>query len=871
MRYCGFSVHGVSALFHELADTPSGEPRAERLRSLGQEEARLTSTSGGNLLRIFYSFGDLCSTLTDMYLGLDMLPRNYEGPWHRLMVKEKLRIVSETAAFTWALSAKITDIPENGDGLNLQDIDAYLEGVRTFNCTQTDEPNRVRVMLTSVVFPPRQILEMPVQDDLRNAGLSFSFDDFFGVYTGICSKISRCLVTRYVSPPGEDPLVVAFELPNEPDYEWLPDEQRIEKSRSPDTQPVNKYITELHGPQIPHFSPPPAYAETTPWGGFQAQRGPWPEASGERVSVLSYDWGPKFDWYVGCFARFAMHLSFAISDQRDRLGRELDVLSGGVTHNNVDFLIRMYRAEPNAFSFCTGLAFHPYHWPDYDIYDHSFKDRQDFSQWRLSTPREFAQKYFKCFDFFKVVRELIDDASGDYAGFAGKSLWLTEFGLGSKLWGAYNETNWEHVPFIRREDMAAERIPRQSVIWEDNWRAFFNQITPSMLKGLDVRGMCFYALRETPRPGLDKHDDDRTNFAFLRRDGFPRIAPEVFDTLRRFMGEFTGRKFLGEPSFTLTPAWTRWKDFSTSLLKSEPWLDVKPPVSVLETLSMLTEEEKTFLYWLTRDYYQGRGAIVDAGCFAGGSTLAMAMGLKRTWPEETYKLDSFDIFLTDDYMREWYFERHNRKTEGNRFRNIFDENICDVREKVRVHDGDISTFPWDGRPVEILFLDVCKAWEINDYCTRSFFPKLIPGHSIVVQQDFFHNWEFWIIITMELFQDRFEYIGYAPWNTAVFRSIAQIEADEVPRELRSLGLPKLAALLERHIERYDDPYLKAMLTTGLARLYQDFNETASAEHAAAAALGLSDHWLVVEALRQMQLYPAKRSSFDAPPSLSEFR
>jgi hypothetical protein len=46
------------------------------------------------------------------------------------------------------------------------------------------------------------------------------------------------------------------------------------------------------------------------------------------------------------------------------------------------------------------------------------------------------------------------------------------------------------------------------------------------------------------------------------------------------------------------------------------------PAAVADSISMLTLDEKQFLYWLTSEYFSGIGAIIDAGCFIGGSTLA---------------------------------------------------------------------------------------------------------------------------------------------------------------------------------------------------------------------------------------------------------
>jgi len=281
-------------------------------------------------------------------------------------------------------------------------------------------------------------------------------------------------------------------------------------------------------------------------------------------------------------------------------------------------------------------------------------------------------------------------------------------------------------------------------------------------------------------------------------------------------------------------------------------------------VSMLTIEEKQLLYWLTSQYFSGSGAVIDAGCFAGGSTISLAAGLataggRATWGARA-RINSYDTFLTDDFMRDWYFERNNLRTEGNRFRSIFDSAISSYDDLVAVHDGDITTASWTGEPIEILFIDVCKLWHINDHVTREFFPWLIPGRSIVVQQDFFHHLEYWVIITQELLHEHFEYLGFVKWNTAMFRCISLVAPTAIPPRLRDLGLSELDHLLCRHIARYDNPYQLGILKCALAFLHLDFDSLDEARrlNAEVNAHYAGGHW-VAEALKDLAAELAKRN------------
>ena len=59
------------------------------------------------------------------------------------------------------------------------------------------------------------------------------------------------------------------------------------------------------------------------------------------------------------------------------------------------------------------------------------------------------------------------------------------------------------------------------------------------------------------------------------------------------------------------------------------------------------------------------------------------------------------------------------------------------------------------QPSEILFIDVAKSWNVNQHLASEFFPALTPGDSIVVQQDFNHEWAPWITVAMEYYSEYF--------------------------------------------------------------------------------------------------------------------
>ncbi len=44
-----------------------------------------------------------------------------------------------------------------------------------------------------------------------------------------------------------------------------------------------------------------------------------------------------------------------------------------------------------------------------------------------------------------------------------------------------------------------------------------------------------------------------------------------------------------------------------------------------------------------------------------------------------------------------------------------------------VHEGDVVEIGWAGGPIDVLFLDLLKTWEINDAVLHDFFPHVVPA------------------------------------------------------------------------------------------------------------------------------------------------
>jgi hypothetical protein len=236
------------------------------------------------------------------------------------------------------------------------------------------------------------------------------------------------------------------------------------------------------------------------------------------------------------------------------------------------------------------------------------------------------------------------------------------------------------------------------------------------------------------------------------------------------------------------------------------WRSVQVPASVRGAKTMLMLTEQQMLYSLASEYFENKGSIVDAGCFLGGSTLALAQGVRDN---PAYKqnprgpvIHSYDLFVVEPWTIGIYFPKETPL--GTSFESIYRENTAAFSDLLSVHPGDVTKAELPDGDIEILFIDLAKHWTVNDYVVKAFFPKLIPGKSIVIQQDYlFYTWTGWLPVTMEYFSEYFEIVDHTEQNSVAFQYVKQIPADKFKADvIASLTRSEMLDLANRAIARF---------------------------------------------------------------------
>lgn len=247
--------------------------------------------------------------------------------------------------------------------------------------------------------------------------------------------------------------------------------------------------------------------------------------------------------------------------------------------------------------------------------------------------------------------------------------------------------------------------------------------------------------------------------------------------------------------------------------------------------AMLTYGDKA-IYFHAGQTFTFRGSIVDGGCFAGGSTLALLEGLRRNPLMQSRNAETrglirvYDLFTVDDdyvlkHLRESYPDREFQPRTS--FLPMFEENLRAEWEKLRVRVGDVTAIGYpDAEPIELFGVDFCKALPITDFVVRCFFPRLLSG-ALVLQRDFGHEYHPHIHLSMLRLADHFEnYVELRSGGTFAYTCLKPITAAVVHERFGSdaswfTDAATNAPLLRRLIEEchYDENRWVFLLTLGM--------------------------------------------------------
>lgn len=205
--------------------------------------------------------------------------------------------------------------------------------------------------------------------------------------------------------------------------------------------------------------------------------------------------------------------------------------------------------------------------------------------------------------------------------------------------------------------------------------------------------------------------------------------------------------------------------------RQQPWRSIAKPWDTFPIPSMVCEDELLFLYYLASRHYTGAGCIVDMGPLAGGSTLAMAAGMRGG------HIHSYDLWQHFAGIEAFFGPVRKSSSVLPHFM----ANTKEFADRITPHEGDIMAKSRPPQPIELMFVDAAKSPWLMRHIANEFFPHLLPG-AYVVHQDFVSAENPWIQVAMGMLADHFEMMDSPDGGSVCFRVVKKIPADPLPAD-----------------------------------------------------------------------------------------
>ena len=133
----------------------------------------------------------------------------------------------------------------------------------------------------------------------------------------------------------------------------------------------------------------------------------------------------------------------------------------------------------------------------------------------------------------------------------------------------------------------------------------------------------------------------------------------------------------------------------------------------------------------------------------------------------------YDRYICGDYEALFLNSvTHSRSySPGQSFYQLFVDQTSQNKDQFEIYNGDLKHMVHDGLPIEFLFVDAMKDFELTDHIARQFYPALLGG-SLLFHQDYVHYYTSWIHILTFTLRECFEFLYHIPNSaSAVFRVV----------------------------------------------------------------------------------------------------
>lgn len=255
--------------------------------------------------------------------------------------------------------------------------------------------------------------------------------------------------------------------------------------------------------------------------------------------------------------------------------------------------------------------------------------------------------------------------------------------------------------------------------------------------------------------------------------------------------------------------------------------------------TMITPEERNYLYWLGQSTWTGKGIAIEIGSWLGGSTACLALGMKDSGRQCNKHLKVFDNFIWQEFMAD---RAPLPIKPGDSFEPFFRKNIQDFHDCVEHHARqlpDSAATPGQGdtqtpipyletmyrEPVELLFVDGAKSWFAMLYLMKTVNPNLVPGLSYLVFQDYKYWGTYWVPAITTILEQYFEpvhnVINGCTFTLRLKKSIPAQALEDIQPDIKKLNTREIITAIDNAADRLlqmGDPVGAIQVRLGKVRL-----------------------------------------------------
>jgi hypothetical protein len=188
----------------------------------------------------------------------------------------------------------------------------------------------------------------------------------------------------------------------------------------------------------------------------------------------------------------------------------------------------------------------------------------------------------------------------------------------------------------------------------------------------------------------------------------------------------------------------RWGE-SYIMNGASPWKDYPAADPSDAFPHMLTDEEISYLSWISKELIGKNDVVVEIGPWLGKSTRLLTFG-----KEARTKILTIDDFIWRSVWMDPYVDGIEIPKNGETFLPLFKklnsdfENYIDVLpRRLNIYEGNdqVKELQKDEIPsrVDLLFVDCGRTIEVNETWWRLFEPSFVSGETLIVMQD----WRLW--------------------------------------------------------------------------------------------------------------------------------